>query len=145
MLGRTQRSLVNIISRLKTAGLKATGPRIKILQVLAHAERRHWSAEALHKALLAQAEDVGLATVYRVLAQFEKVNLVLRHRFEEDQAVYELAEALHHDHLVCIACGKVEEFVDSVIENRQKIVAKQANYILTSHALNLYGVCAACQ
>lgn len=136
---------VDIVLQLKAAGLKITGPRVKIFNLLAQTPIRHWSVEALYQALCAQGEEISLATVYRVLTQFEKVDLVNRHRFESGYAVFELAELNHHDHLVCTQCGNVEEFVDSIIEDRQQMVAQKAKYILTGHALNLYGVCASCQ
>lgn len=136
---------MDIVLQLKAAGLKITSPRLKIFNLLSQPPMRHWSVEALYQALCAQGEEISLATVYRVLTQFEKVALVNRHHFESGFAVFELAELSHHDHLVCTQCGKVEEFVDSIIEERQQMIAHKAKYILTGHALNLYGVCGTCQ
>lgn len=130
---------------LKKAGLKVTLPRIKILNILESAENRHISAEDIYKQLLESGDDVGLATVYRVLTQFEAAGLVLRHHFETEHAVFELNDSEHHDHLVCIKCGLVEEFVDPVIEKRQQEVATEMNFTITDHYLNLYGYCKNCQ
>lgn len=106
---------------------------------------RHWRAEELYQTLRSNQSEIGLATVYRILTQFEQSGLVHRHRFEGGHAVFELAELNHHDHLVCTRCGRVEEFVDPIIEARQQIIARQASYVLTSHAHHLYGVCWGCQ
>lgn len=130
--------------QLRQAGLKVTGPRIKILELLEQAKTRHLSAEDIYKTLLESGEDIGLATVYRVLTQFESAGLVKRQNFEDAYSVFELNQGPHHDHLVCIKCGKVDEFVDKIIEQRQKIVAKQANYQMTDHSLIIYGVCNKC-
>lgn len=130
--------------QLRQAGLKVTGPRLKILALLEQAETRHLSAEDIYKTLLEAGEDIGLATVYRVLTQFESADLVKRQNFEDAYSVFELNQGPHHDHLVCIKCGKVDEFVDKTIEQRQKIVAKQANYQMTDHSLIIYGVCYKC-
>lgn len=129
---------------LKAAGLKITVPRLKVLQILEHSEQHHLSAEDVYKTLLEMGEDVGLATVYRVLTQFEAAGLVTRHRFEGDHSVYELNHNEHHDHLVCIKCGRVEEFFDDIIEQRQQIIAKKANFKMTDHALYIYGLCPQC-
>jgi Fur family ferric uptake transcriptional regulator len=132
-------------SNIRNAGLKVTLPRIKILEILENAPAHHLSAEDVYRILLESSEDIGLATVYRVLTQFEEAGLVIRHNFEGGHSVFELDHGQHHDHLVCIKCGRVEEFVDSVIEERQQEVAKKAGYTITEHSLNIYGVCGACQ
>jgi Fur family ferric uptake transcriptional regulator len=132
-------------SNLKKAGLKITIPRIKILQILENAQLHHLSAEDVYRILLESGDDIGLATVYRVLTQFEEAGLVIRHNFAEGHSVFELDYGTHHDHLVCVKCGQVEEFVDSVIEERQQYVAKQAGYTITDHSLNIYGICGKCQ
>ncbi len=126
---------------LKKAGLKATLPRIRILQILESSEQRHMSAEDVYKALLDAGEDVGLATVYRVLTQFESAELVVRHHFESGQAVFELNQGGHHDHIVCAQCGKIVEFVDPTIENRQRRVAEKAGFGIRDHSLIIYGDC----
>lgn len=130
---------------LKEAGLKITLPRIKILQVLETNDVHHVSAEDVYKLLLQKGEEIGLATVYRVLTQFEQAGLVIRHNFEGGHSVFELASDDHHDHIVCVKCGKVEEFVDEQIETRQEQVAKKMGYELTDHHLNMYGLCPDCQ
>jgi Fur family transcriptional regulator, ferric uptake regulator len=130
---------------LKKAGLKITGPRIKIFQILTISEKRHLSAEDIYHILHKNNEDIGLATVYRVLTQFESAGLIHRHRFEEDYAVFELNEGDHHDHLVCIKCRKVIEFVDNTIEERQEYIAKQNKFQITDHSLYIYGLCEKCQ
>ena len=129
---------------LKDAGLKITLPRIKILQILENAEIHHVSAEDVYKLLLANGEEIGLATVYRVLTQFEQAGLVVRHNFEGGHSVFELASDKHHDHIVCVRCGKVEEFNDVEIERRQEKVARSMGYELTDHHLNMYGLCPEC-
>src|SRR5579872_488623 len=118
-------------SDLKKAGLKITLPRVKILQILENASSHHLSAEDVYRILLETGEDIGLATVYRVLTQFEEAGLVVRHNFAEGHSVFELDHGAHHDHLVCVKCGQVEEFFDSVIEERQQYVASQAGYTIT--------------
>jgi Fur family ferric uptake transcriptional regulator len=130
---------------IKNAGLKVTLPRVKILQLLERFKKRHISAEEIYQELVNQSEDVGLATVYRVLTQFESAGLVTRHRFDGEHSVFELKQEEHHDHLVCVDCGFVAEFIDDVIEQRQEEIAKQNNFDLTDHALTLYGVCYKCQ
>lgn len=130
---------------LKKAGLKVTLPRIKILQLLETSKKRHISAEEIFKSLTAQDEDVGLATVYRVLTQFENAGLVVRHRFDGEHSVFELQQDVHHDHIVCVDCGYVAEFVDDIIEKRQDEIAKEKGFDLTDHSLTLYGVCSTCQ
>lgn len=130
--------------QLKEAGLKITMPRVKVLQILEQTQDHHMSAEDVYKALMEMGEDVGLATVYRVLTQFEAAGLILRHNFEGGYSVYELTQEEHHDHLVCVKCGKVEEFVDDIIEQRQKLIAEKAKFKMTDHALNIYGICPGC-
>ena len=132
-------------SDLKKAGLKITLPRMKILEFLEVSNTRHQSAEDIYRALRDDGEDIGLATVYRVLTQFESAGLVDRHHFESGQAVFELNEKGHHDHIVCVSCGKVEEFYDELIEHRQREVASDKGYEVTDHSLTLYGKCPNCQ
>jgi Fur family transcriptional regulator, ferric uptake regulator len=131
--------------QIKEAGLKVTGPRVKILAVLEHSNRRHLSAEDVYKALLDNEDDVGLATVYRVLTQFEGAGLVTKHHFEGGQSVFELNRGGHHDHLVCVHCGKVVEFCEPTIEARQEAIAEQHGFFIEDHSLVIYGVCADCQ
>ena len=130
---------------LKDAGLKITLPRIKILQILESSDIRHVSAEDVYKMLLKGGEEIGLATVYRVLTQFEQAGLVARHHFEGGHSVVELMPESHHDHIVCVKCGRVEEFADDEIEFRQKAVAKELGFELTDHNLNMYGLCPDCK
>lgn len=126
---------------LKKAGLKVTLPRMKILELLEASALRHQSAEDIYKALLDAGEEIGLATVYRVLTQFESAGLVNRHHFEGGQAVFELNQGEHHDHMVCLKCGKVVEFMDEVIEERQKKIAQDNGFEITDHSMILYGHC----
>ena len=126
---------------LKSSGLKATLPRIKILEVFQHAQRRHMTAEDVFKALLADGADIGLATVYRVLMQFEQAGLLARSNFESGKSVFELNEGQHHDHLVCLTCGRVEEFYDAEIEVRQRAIAETRGFELHEHSLSLYARC----
>jgi Fur family ferric uptake transcriptional regulator len=126
---------------LKSSGLKATLPRIKILEVFQTSSVRHMTAEDVYKTLLADDSDIGLATVYRVLMQFEQAGLLSRSHFESGKAVFELNEGQHHDHLVCMDCGRVEEFFDDQIETRQRAVAKERGFRLQEHALSLYANC----
>jgi Fur family transcriptional regulator, ferric uptake regulator len=126
---------------LKSSGLKATLPRIKILDVFQNTTQRHMTAEDVYKALLVEGADIGLATVYRVLMQFEQAGILSRNHFESGKAVFELNEGKHHDHLVCLDCGKVEEFYDAEIEKRQKNIAHARGFELQDHALALYAVC----
>ena len=128
---------------LRKAGLKVTLPRLKILEILegGGGGARHKSAEDIYKALLGSNEDIGLATVYRVLTQFEAAGLVTRHHFENGMAVFELNQGAHHDHIVCIDCGRVEEFVDEGIEERQRTVAHDRGFEIHDHSLILYGRC----
>ncbi len=130
---------------LKKAGLKVTLPRMKILDLMESSAVRHQSAEDIYQALRDDGEEVGLATVYRVLTQFEAAGLVTRHHFEGGQAVFELNREGHHDHIVCVGCGKVEEFVDEIIEQQQDKIAAEKGYEITEHSLILYGKCPACQ
>ncbi|ARD45225.1 ferric iron uptake transcriptional regulator [Colwellia sp. PAMC 21821] len=126
---------------LKRAGLKITLPRIKILGILQNPNNQHISAEDVYKILLEHNEEIGLATVYRVLNQFDDAGIVTRHHFEGGKSVFELSHKKHHDHLVCLNCGKVIEFEDDVIEQRQEDVAKLHKVKLTNHSLYLYGEC----
>jgi Fur family ferric uptake transcriptional regulator len=128
-------------SDLRNAGLKVTLPRLKILDILAEGSARHMSAEDIYKRLLVSNEDIGLATVYRVLTQFEAAGLVTRHHFEGGMAVFELNHGPHHDHIVCVDCGNVEEFMDGGIEERQQAVAERLGFEISDHALILYGHC----
>jgi Fur family ferric uptake transcriptional regulator len=130
---------------LKDAGLKITLPRVKILQILESSEVHHVSAEDVYKLLLQNGEEVGLATVYRVLTQFEQAGLVVRHNFEGGHSVFELSSDKHHDHIVCVRCGRVEEFTDDEIEQRQREVANKLGFELTDHNLNMYGLCPKCR
>lgn len=129
------------VEELKSSGLKATLPRIKILDVFRHTERRHMTAEDVYRALLGEGADIGLATVYRVLMQFEQAGLLTRSNFESGKAVYELNEGQHHDHLVCLDCGRVEEFMDPEIEQRQRAIAEKHGFALQEHSLALYARC----
>ncbi|MDH2273258.1 ferric iron uptake transcriptional regulator [Moraxella porci] len=126
---------------LRKAGLKVTLPRIKILELLESAENHHMSAEDVYRALADQGEDVGLATVYRVLTQFEQAGIVERHNFENNLSVFEIVQDEHHDHLVCDVCGKIVEFHNALIEEEQFKVAEAHNFKLSGHSLVLYGVC----
>ena len=126
---------------LKKAGLKVTLPRMKVLEILENSQKRHMSAEEVYLALHDDGSEVGLATVYRVLTQFETAGLVARHNFEGGQSVFELDSGKHHDHLVCVRCGKVEEFFDATIEQHQNYVAEKAGYKLVEHSLVLYVDC----
>ncbi|MCL7421834.1 MAG: ferric iron uptake transcriptional regulator [Methylobacter sp.] len=131
---------------LKNAGLKVTLPRVKILQILENQiDEHHLTAEKVYKILLSEDEDIGLATVYRVLTQFEAAGLVTRHHFEGGNSVFELAKGDHHDHILCMKCGKVDEFTDELIEARQREIAEKLGYELTDHSLYLYGYCSACR
>lgn len=131
--------------QLKDVGLKITLPRLKVLQILEQSKTRHLSAEDIYRALIALGEDVSLATVYRVLTQFESAGLVHRHHFEGGHSVFELSEGEHHDHLICVKCRKVFEFVDELIEARQRVIAERAQFKMTDHALTIYGWCIDCQ
>ena len=126
---------------LKTAGLKATAPRLRIIGLFQSTDVRHLSAEDVYRMLLADGVDVGLATVYRVLTQFEQAGLLVRHHFESGRSVFELNQGGHHDHLVCIQCGRVEEFYDPEIEKRQAKIARERGFEIREHALYLYAEC----
>ena len=126
---------------IKKAGLKVTLPRVKILQLLESSDKRHLSAEDVYRMLLDNGEEIGLATVYRVLTQFESAGLVCRHHFEGGQSVFELNRGGHHDHIVCLKCGKVVEFMDEVIEERQRVIAKEKGFTIAEHSLIIYGTC----
>jgi Fur family ferric uptake transcriptional regulator len=132
---------------IRNAGLKVTLPRIKILEMLENRgnAERHLTAEEVYKSLITEGEEIGLATVYRVLTQFEAAGLVKRHHFEGGNSVFELNRGEHHDHMVCVECGHVEEFSDEVIEKRQQEIAGQKGFALTDHSLCLYGVCYNCR
>jgi Fur family ferric uptake transcriptional regulator len=129
------------IDELKSTGLKATLPRLKILEVFQKGSQRHMTAEDVFRVLLEERSDIGLATVYRVLTQFEQAGILSRSHFESGKAVYELNEGTHHDHMVCLDCGKVEEFYDAEIEKRQHAVAKAKGFAIADHALSLYAHC----
>ena len=129
------------IEELKSTGLKATLPRLKILEIFQKGEQRHMTAEDVYRALIDENSDVGLATVYRVLTQFEQAGILSRSHFESGKAVYELDDGKHHDHLVCLDCGRVEEFYDAEIEKRQQAVAKTKGFVIADHALSLYAHC----
>jgi Fur family transcriptional regulator, ferric uptake regulator len=133
-------------SELKKAGLKSTVPRMQILELLLDADnKKHLSAEDVYKILLSQDKDTGLATVYRVLTQFEQAGLVRRHHFDGIHSIFELDEGDHHDHLVCLKCGKVEEFFDDDIEQLQHKIAKKYDFTMSDHSLYLYGKCSDCK
>ncbi|HEY1092042.1 MAG TPA: ferric iron uptake transcriptional regulator [Burkholderiaceae bacterium] len=132
---------MNQTEEIKNSGLKATLPRIKILEVFQNAGQRHMTAEDVYKALLAEGADIGLATVYRVLTQFEQAGLLSRNHFETGKSVFELNQGHHHDHLVCLNCGRVEEFFDAQIEERQHAIAQERGFELQEHSLALYAAC----
>jgi len=129
---------------IRAAGLKVTLPRMKILDMLENSGKRHLSAEDMYKALLEEGEEIGLATVYRVLTQFEGAGLVNRHHFEGGNSVFELSQGEHHDHILCVKCGRIDEFHDEVIEQRQRDIAEETGYEMTDHSLYIYGVCSGC-
>ncbi len=130
---------------LKKAGLKITLPRVRVLQIFEMTPDRHLSAEDIYRILAESGEETALATIYRVLGQFEEAGLVIRHNFEGGHSVFELDDGAHHDHLVCVRCGAVKEFMDDVIEARQREVARAAGYEMTDHSLNIYGICEKCR
>ncbi len=132
------------IDELKSTGLKATLPRLKILEIFQTSPVRHLTAEDVFRVLMLEHSDIGLATVYRVLTQFEQAGLLIRSNFESGKAIYELDEGQHHDHFVCTMCAKVEEFFDPEIEKRQQIIAKTKGWVVHDHAMALYGHCADC-
>lgn len=131
--------------QLKAAGLKITTPRLKILELLAQSETQHLSAEDIYTQLSQADENLSLATIYRVLTQFESAGLVIRHNFEEGYSVFELNQGEHHDHIVCSKCRKVIEFHDEIIEARQLEIAKKYGFEMTDHSLNIYGICTDCK
>jgi len=126
---------------LRKAGLKSTLPRLKVLGILEEPNNRHMTAEDVYKSLLDSGEEIGLATVYRVLTQFENSGLVIRHNFEGGRSVFELNDEGHHDHMVCVECGEVFEFYDKSIEERQRRIAEESGFVLNDHSLYMYGVC----
>lgn len=130
---------------LRKVGLKVTGPRLKVLGILEGQHERHLSAEDVYRILIEQGDDAGLATVYRVLTQFEAAGIVKRHNFESGHAVFELDRGEHHDHMVCVKCGAVQEFLDEEIERRQQGIAERFEFEMTDHSLTIYGVCKACR
>ncbi|MFT7414132.1 MAG: Fur family ferric uptake transcriptional regulator [Methylophagaceae bacterium] len=130
---------------LRKAGLKVTLPRLKVLEILELSDLRHMSAEDVYKALLEMGEEIGLATVYRVLTQFEGAGLVSRLSIDGGHAVFELKDGLHHDHLLCVRCNRIEEFIDDVIEQRQLAIAADKGFEMTDHSLYIYGICRDCQ
>lgn len=138
---------MNVTKELQSVGLKATMPRIKVLQVFHSHERRHLSAEDVYRGLAEQGGEIGVGTVYRVLGQLTDVGILVRSVFGSDlgKAVYELHGGAHHDHLICLGCGRVEEFADDVIENQQRSIAEARGYSLAQHQLALYGYCANCR
>ena len=130
---------------IKNAGLKVTAPRTKILEIFETSGKRHLSAEEIYTRLRDSSEEVSIATIYRVLTQFERAGILTRHHFSEDHSIFELDSGEHHDHLVCAKCGHVEEFVDAMIEERQKEIAQKAHYQMLDHSLHIYGLCPQCQ
>jgi len=132
------------IEELKSTGLKATLPRLKIMEIFQQGKQRHMTAEDVFRVLLEDRSDIGLATVYRVLTQFEQAGILMRSNFDGGKAVYELNEGQHHDHFVCTGCGKVEEFFDGEIKKRQQRIAKDRGWQVHDHAMALYGLCAEC-
>jgi len=129
------------IQDIRDAGLKVTAPRMRILEMLEANSERHLSAEDVHRLLQEAGQEVGLATIYRVLTQFETAGLVERHNFEGDYSVFELNRGQHHDHMVCVVCGRVEEFIDEVIEQRQRAIAEEKGFEFGDHSLIIYGRC----
>ncbi|MES9962431.1 MAG: ferric iron uptake transcriptional regulator [Candidatus Sedimenticola sp. 20ELBAFRAG] len=134
-----------ISTKLKQAGLKITLPRLKILEMLEESRGRHVSAEDIYRMMLERDEDIGVATIYRVLTQCEQAGLVSRLQFEGGKAVFEVAEDKHHDHIVCVKCGHVEEFHDETIEARQREIANEAGFEMDDHSMVLYGLCKSCR
>lgn len=139
---KRRHSPMNTIDELKNTGLKATVPRLTILDIFRQSQTRHLSAEDVYRLLSVSQSDIGLATVYRVLLQFEQAGILSRNSFDGGKAVYELNEGQHHDHLVCLDCGKVEEFYDAEIEHRQHSIARAKGFTISDHALSLYANCA---
>lgn len=136
---------MNHIDQIKSCGLKVTGPRLKILNLFETRPDKHMSADDVYRIVLEEEMDIGVATVYRVLAQFEEAGILMRHHFESNKAVYELNGGIHHDHLLCLDCGKITEFFDEEIEDMQERIAKKNGYDIQDHSLYLYGICAECQ
>jgi Fur family ferric uptake transcriptional regulator len=136
---------MRVTEQLNNVGLKATGPRMKVLQVFHAHEHHHMTAEDVHRHMVDLKADVGLATVYRVLGQLTDVGILSRHVFESGKAVYEIHKGKHHDHLICLGCGRVDEFFDDVIEERQRAIAQSSGYTLAQHQLALYGFCPQCR
>lgn len=136
---------MNNIAQLKDNGLKVTGPRLKILDLFERHQDSHLSAEDVYRILLDEGIEIGVATIYRVLTQFEQADILMRHHFETGKAVYELNKGGHHDHLVCVKCGMVTEFHNEQIETLQDKIAEENGYRIVDHALYMYGVCSACQ
>ncbi len=132
-------------AELKEMGLKATGPRLRILNLFETCGERHLTAEDVYRLLLSEQIDIGLATVYRVLTQFEQAGILTRHHFESGKAVFELNHGGHHDHFVCVKCGKVEEFYDAALEKQQEAIASKYGFEIQDHELYLYGVCKSCK
>lgn len=137
--------MTEISKKLKKAGLKVTLPRLKIIEILEKNREQHASAEDIYKLLLKQEEDIGVATIYRVLTQCEQAGLVKRHQFEGGRSVFEIDEDDHHDHIVCVRCGHVEEFHDDTIEARQQKIAAKAGFAMEEHSMVLYGLCPKCR
>jgi Fur family ferric uptake transcriptional regulator len=140
--------MTNVLDKklhIKSVGLKVTTPRVVILGLFEEHSSTHFSAEDIYQLLTDRGYDFSLATVYRVLMQFEKAKMLVKHRFEDDKSVYELASAEHHDHLVCAKCGHIEEFNDPTIEERQVEIAEKFGFRMTDHTLSIYGLCRACQ
>ena len=137
--------VTEISDKLKQAGLKVTLPRVKILDILGQSPNRHLSAEEIYRLLIERGEETGVATIYRVLTQCEQAGLVRRLQFEGDRAVFELARSDHHDHIVCVRCGDVQEFHDETIEHRQQEVAGEHGFSIEQHSMVLYGLCARCR
>lgn len=135
---------MDIPKELRNSGLKATLPRLRILQLFHESKTKHLSAEDVYRLLQDEQIDIGLATVYRVVTQFEQAGILIRRHFESGHAMFELDEGGHHDHLICTNCGKVEEFIDDEIERRQEQVAREHGFTIHAHALSLYGTCDAC-
>lgn len=136
---------MNHADQIKNCGLKVTGPRLKILNLFETHPDKHMSADDVYRIVLEEEMDIGVATVYRVLAQFEEAGILMRHHFESNKAVYELNGGIHHDHLLCLECGKITEFFDEEIEDMQERIAKKNGYNIQDHSLYLYGICAECQ
>lgn len=136
---------MNSLEELKSTGLKATLPRLKILEIFQNSDQRHLTAEDVYRLLIEERSDIGLATVYRVLTQFEQAGILVRSNFEGAKAIFELDDGSHHDHLICVSCGKVEEFHDPEIEARQIAVTEKLGYTLSDHELTLFGICSDCQ